>query len=407
MKTIRVQFQNAQGYQLSARLELPVDSQPHNWAVFAHCFTCNKNLTAIRNISQALTHRGFALLRFDFTGLGDSEGDFADTNFTSNVEDLMAAAKFMEENYQAPSLLIGHSLGGAAVLVAKNRIPSVQAVATIGAPYDPQHVSHLLKSAESEIIEKGIADVNIGGRNFTIKKEFLEDIASIESRQLIQNLSAALLVLHSPQDQTVGIENATSIYKAAQQPRSFISLDGADHLMSNKADSKYVGEVIAAWAGRYVEIPDPENEDQITDTDHQVVTQTGAEGYTTEIKAGRHRLTGDEPATVGGADLGPTPYDFLSVALGTCTGMTLRMYADRKEWDLQQVRVHLNHQKVHAKDCADCEAKVGKVDEIVREIELEGNLTEEQTQRLMEIADRCPVHRTLHAEVKVRTTLKK
>lgn len=402
MKTFKVAFENAQGEKLAARLELPADQHPHNYVLFAHCFTCNKNLTAIKNISRALTRDGFAVMRFDFTGLGESEGDFADTNFSSNVEDLVKAAEFLEQNYQAPSVLVGHSLGGAAVLVARQHIPSVKAVTTIGAPYHPAHVAHLFQGNIEEIEAQGIANVNIGGRSFTIKKQFIDNMNELSTNQaIIHQLNAALLVIHSPQDTTVEIDNATSIYKAAQHPRSFVSLDGADHLMSKRADSLYTGDVIATWAKRYVTIP----EKQRLATDVQTVTHTGT-GYTTDIITGNHRLTADEPASVGGNDFGPTPYDLLNAALGACTGMTLRMYADRKKWDLKGVKVHLDHNKIYAKDCADCETSDGKVDEISRVIELEGNLDEAQRKRLMEIADKCPVHRTLHNEVKIRSQLK-
>ena len=403
MRTFKVTFENQQGHSLAARLELPPDQHPHNYVLFAHCFTCNKNLTAIKNISRALTQEGFAVMRFDFTGLGESEGDFADTNFSSNVEDLVKAAQFLEENYEAPTVLIGHSLGGAAVLVAKQHIPSVKAVTTIGSPYHPGHVSHLFKDSIEQIEAAGVANVSIGGRPFTIKKQFIEDMNQLSTNlDIIQKLNAALLVIHSPQDETVEIDNATHIYKAAQHPRSFVSLDGADHLMSKRADSLYVGDVIATWAKRYVDIPEKPR----VATQAQTAVYLGEEGYTTDIYNGKHHLVSDEPASVGGNDFGPTPYDLLNAALGACTAMTLRMYAKRKNWDLKGVRVHLDHGKIHAQDCADCETKEGKVDEITRIVELEGNLDEAQRKRLLEMADRCPVHRTLHNEVKVRTTLK-
>ena len=403
MKTFKVTFENQQGHNLSARLELPADQHPHNYVLFAHCFTCNKNLTAIKNISRALTQEGFAVMRFDFTGLGESEGDFADTNFSSNVEDLIKAAQFLEENYQAPSILVGHSLGGAAVLVARQHIPSVKAVTTIGSPYHPTHVAHLFKDSLEQIEAAGIANVSIGGRPFTIKKQFIEDMNQLSTnKEVIHNLNAALMVIHSPQDETVEIDNATHIYKSAQHPRSFISLDGADHLMSKRADSTYVGDVIATWAKRYVDIPEKPR----VATQAQTAAYLGEEGYTMDIYNGKHHLVSDEPTSVGGNDFGPNPYDLLNSALGACTAMTLRMYANRKKWDLKGVKVHLDHGKVHAKDCADCETQEGKVDEITRTIELEGDLDEAQRKRLIEMADRCPVHRTLHNEVKVRTTLK-
>ncbi len=403
MQTIKINFQNSNHVQLSARLEFPIDRKPHSFAIFAHCFTCNKNLKAIYHISHALCQRGIAVLRFDFTGLGESEGDFADTNFSSNIQDLIAAADFLHKNYQAPSLLIGHSLGGAAVLAVKQHLPSVLAVATVGAPYQPEHVAHLIADAKDTIEQEGVANVKIAGRTFRIKKQFLEDISSTHTFQHIQSLGAALLVLHSPEDEIVGIENATQIFKAAQQPRSFISLDNADHLLTNPNDSSYVGESIAAWASRYLEIPSTPS----LSTDLQVVGVIGTEKYTMDFKAGKHLVKADEPHSVGGQDLGPDPYQYLLVALGACTGMTLRMYADRKQWDLKEVRVHLQHGKIHAQDCAACETKGGKIDQIQREIALEGNLDEEQRKKLIEIADKCPVHRTLHSEVNIITALRK
>lgn len=402
MKTTKLNFQNSKGETLSARLEMPVDTKPHNFALFAHCFTCNKNLNAVRNIAKSLTQEGIAVLRFDFTGLGESEGDFADTNFSSNVADLVCAADYLRDYYKAPSILIGHSLGGAAVLVAKHQLPSVKAVATIGSPYHPAHVSHLLESGKEEIEKNGIARVSIGGRPFHVKKQFLEELDSLSSNhQIINSLDAALLVAHSPQDTIVGIDNATQIYKAAQHPRSFISLDGADHLLSKKEDSLYVGEAIAVWAKRYMEIPEPVR----LQTGEQVIVRTG-EGYTSDIKVRKHHLVADEPEEVGGNDFGPGPYEYLLASLGACTGMTLRMYANRKNWDLQEVRVHLSHNKVYIQDSESSENQGAKLDKIEKVIELEGNLDDTQRKRLIEMADRCPVHRTLHSEVMIETKVK-
>lgn len=402
MRTTKVQFTNAQGQQLAARLEIPADSHAHTYVLFAHCFTCNKNLTAVKNIARALTQEGFAVLRFDFTGLGESEGDFADTNFSSNVADLVAAAKFLEEQYAAPKLLIGHSLGGAAVLLARHQIPTVQAVATIGAPYEPSHVSHLFESGIEEINREGIANVNIGGRPFTIKKQFIDDLQNLSrAHSPIHQLNAALLVLHSPQDATVEVSNATNIYKAAQHPKSFVSLDGADHLLLKATDSLYTGDVISTWVKRYIDIP----KDKDLRTPKQVVVRIGEQGFTSDVKAGNHYLTADEPIDFGGNDFGPTPYDLLSAGLGACTAMTLRMYADRKKWDLQEVRVHLEHGKVYHQDSESTESKPKKIDRIERVIEIEGNLDDTQRQRLLQIADKCPVHRTLHNEVLIESKL--
>ncbi len=396
----KITFKNASGINLSARLELPTDQKPYAYAIFAHCFTCNKNLTAVRNISRALTQNGFGVLRFDFTGLGESEGDFADSNFSSNISDIVDAANYMAEELKAPKLLIGHSLGGAAVIFAAAKIESVQAVATIGAPSSPQHVQHIFAESIDTIVSEGDALVDIGGRPFTIKKEFIEDIADRKMEQVVKDLRKPILVMHSPQDNTVGIVNAGEIYNAAMHPKSFISLDGADHLLSDKADSIYAGNVISGWAQRYI----PQDEISPLKTDYKVVSQTGQDGYTTEIKAGKHSLLADEPAEVGGADFGPTPYDLLLSALGACTSMTLRMYADLKKWPLKTVRVHLNHAKDYASDCSDCEDHKSKIDKIDRTIELTGDLDDQQRKRLLQIADRCPVHKTLHNTVEVNTT---
>lgn len=400
MKTLRIKFPNQQGQELAARLDLPINQRPRACAIFAHCFTCGKDLSAVKNISLALTQEGIAVFRFDFTGLGQSEGEFADTNFSSNVDDLLAAAAYLSQEYDAPQLLVGHSLGGAAVLLAGLKIDSVKAVATIGAPADPIHVTHLVEGGKEEIKEKGKAMINIGGRPFCIKQQFLDDLQQIASGH-IGKLKKALLVLHSPQDQIVGIQNAERIYKAAMHPKSYVSLDGADHLLSNPQDAKYVGQIIASWGMRYLDL----KEEDALNTEKQVVVRTDDDGYLTEIKAGPHSFLADEPESVGGTNLGPSPYGYLSAALGACTSMTLRMYADRKKWDLKEVRVHLSHSKDYFQDSEAIDDKKSKIDIFDREIELEGNLDDEQKARLLEIADRCPVHRTLHNDVKVITKL--
>lgn len=402
MKSSRLKFQNKQGHTLSARLESPISGKPKAYAIFAHCFTCSKNLNAVGSISSALTANNVAVLRFDFTGLGQSEGDFSDTNFSSNMEDLTAAYEFLEENYEAPQIIIGHSLGGAAVLHTAGKLKNINAVVTIGAPADPPHVKHLLDESIEEIEAKGEATVNIGGRPFKIKKHFLDDLESIESDMVIKNLGKPLLVLHSPQDLTVEIANAAKIYTAAHHPKSFVTLDGADHLMSDNRDAEYVGHIIATWATRYI----VEKTHEHLQTEGDVLTRTSSGSFTTEILAGDHFMIADEPADVGGTDLGPTPYGYLTAALGACTSMTLKMYADHKNWDLKEARVHLTHNKKYKSDCEDCENTNAKIDHFDRIVELEGDLDESQRKRLLEIADKCPVHRTLHSEVKVNTTLK-
>ncbi len=397
----KIRFENADGNALAARLDRPDGESPCAFALFAHCFTCSKDLRAAGAISRALTRHGIAVLRFDFTGLGESEGEFADTNFSSNVEDLIAAADYLSEHHEAPRILVGHSLGGAAVLQAAQRLDSVQAVSTIGAPYDPEHVTQHLQDAVEDIEEKGEARVQLAGRTFTIRKQFLDDLAATRMETTIRTLDRALLIFHSPVDQTVGANNAAKIFQAAKHPKSFVSLDDADHLLTDRSDAEYLGVVLGAWAEKYVErsVSEPETPDE------DVVTRT--EGtYRTAIQAGRHALVGDEPESVGGDDDGPTPYGFLLSALGSCTGMTLRMYADRKEWPLDETIVRLSHEKVHAEDCENCDTEQGQVDRITREIEIRGRLSDDQRERLFEIANKCPVHRTLLGDVDVRSSLR-
>lgn len=400
----KVTFKNTEGQTLVGRLELPVDRHPHNYAVFAHCFTCNKNLLAVKNIGKALTSHGFGVLRFDFTGLGESEGDFADTNFSGNVEDLVAAAKYLEENYEAPTLIIGHSLGGAASIFAASEISSIKAVATVGAPSNPVHVKHLLRSGVEEIQSTGKAVINLSGRDFTIKKQFLDDLETKSLPETAKALRKPLLVLHSPQDDTVGIKNAEEIYVAAHHPKSFVSLDGADHLLSRKEDSIYVGEVISGWAKRYLDVS--EKIDSKLRTKHQVAASlAGDDGFTTQMKVGNHYMIADEPTSYGGNDFGPSPYELVSAGLSACTVMTIQMYARRKEWPVDNVEVHTSYSKSHAEDCANCESDQAKIDTFHREIKLTGSLDDKQKARIMQIADKCPVHKTLHSETQVITVL--
>ncbi|MFO8099556.1 MAG: alpha/beta fold hydrolase [Salinibacter sp.] len=400
MPSENIRFPNAEGdAPLAARLDRP-EGPEKAWAVFAHCFTCSKDLRAVGAISRALNRKGIAVLRFDFTGLGESEGDFSDTNFSSNVDDLVAAAEYVQAHHRPPRILVGHSLGGAAVLQATHRIDSVQAVSTIGAPADPEHITHLLESDLETIRSVGEARVTLAGRTFTIRKQFLDDLEGTRMDETIRTLDRPLLLFHSPVDQTVGVENAARIFTAAKHPKSFVSLDQASHLLTNPSDAEYVGVVLAAWAQKYVET------DAAPEADEGQVRTRTRDAYRTEITAGQHGLIADEPPSVGGDDAGPTPYDLLLSALGSCTGMTLRMYADRKDWPLEEVAVRLTHKKIHATDCADCESEEGKVDQIEREIEVNGDLNETQRERLLEIANKCPVHRTLHSEVNVQSRLR-
>ena len=402
MKSQQLSFTNKNGYELSAQIDFPVDQKPSAFAIFAHCFTCSKNLVAIKHISRGLTSKGIAVLLFDFTGLGESEGEFESTTFTSNIQDVFAAADFLTENYESPKIIIGHSLGGAAALFAGSQLDCIEAVVTIGAPFDPYRVTKLLSEKIDDIKETGKATVNIGGRPFTIAKGFIDDLENHEPEKVAKELRKALLILHSPQDTIVGIENAAKIYSAAIHPKSFISLDGADHLLSKRADSTYAGNMIAAWVEKYLSTNEKKPK---LKSQSKVVVQTDDESFTTQIKAGNHHFLADEPEDVGGNDLGPTPYDLLSSSLGACTSMTLHMYAKRKNWDLQEVKVHVEHNKDHAQDCETCEKSSAKIDYFNRKIEMIGDLDDNQKQRLMEIADKCPVHKTLHSDVKVITEL--
>ncbi|MFD0975188.1 bifunctional alpha/beta hydrolase/OsmC family protein [Salinimicrobium gaetbulicola] len=399
----KIFFPNPEGDELSGYLELPLNQEPHSFVLFAHCFTCNKNFFAVKNIARALSENGFGVLRFDFTGLGDSEGEFSETNFSGNVEDLVAAASYLEKEHSAPSLLIGHSLGGAAVIVAASQIPTVRAIATINAPSSPQHVTHILRSELEEIQANGKARVNVGGRDFTIKEHFLNDLKTQDMGDLISKIDASFLILHSPQDTVVDIKNAEELYRAARHPKSFISLDNADHLLSKKEDSQYAGKVIAAWASKYLNIPKKEE----LRTSHQVVANLGEEGYTTQLKSGKHYFIADEPEKFGGNDFGPNPYDFLSAALASCTSMTIQMYVRRKKWPLVNVETHVNHNKEHLEDCENCDRNTSKIDVFERQIVLEGNLDEEQQKKVLEIADKCPVHKTLSNKITINTKLSK
>ncbi|GAK45169.1 OsmC family protein [Tepidicaulis marinus] len=404
VRSEKVTFKGALGEELAARLDRP-EGPPRAYALFAHCFTCSKDIFAASRIASALAERGIAVLRFDFTGLGMSGGDFSNTNFSSNVADLVAAADFLRETYEAPDILVGHSLGGAAVLAAAEKIPEAAAIATIGAPADAAHVAHNFGEKICEINENGEAEVMLAGRSFTIKQQFLDDIETSRQRDHIGRLKKALLIFHAPLDEQVGIDNASEIFLAAKHPKSFVSLDNADHLLTRKEDAVYVAGVLTAWAQRYIEAPAPVEKPKGQEGSVSVA-ETGAGKFQQKVQIGPHSFLADEPESVGGMNSGPAPYDWVLAGLGACTSMTLRMYADAKKWPLKGVSVRLEHNKVHAEDCEDCEEKPGaKIDLMTREIALLGDLSGEQRARLMEIADKCPVHRTLESKVRVETRL--
>ncbi|MCC0020504.1 MAG: OsmC family protein [Nitratireductor sp.] len=402
----RIDFPGSHGASLSARLDMP-DTKPRAYALFAHCFTCSKDLHVTRRIAQTLAGEGIAVLRFDFTGLGNSEGEFASTNFSSNVADLVEAANMLRRDYQAPSLLIGHSLGGAAVLVAASRIEETRAVATIGAPADAAHVVKNFKASEDEIRRDGSGEVEIEGRKFTIESQFLDDLEETSVREAVTGLRKPLMIMHSPLDQIVGIDNASRLFLEARHPKSFVSLDHADHLLSNEEDAEFAARTIAAWASRYLAKEELEETEAVRTGVH--VGETGYGKFQNAVQAGPHRLLADEPEAYGGNGTGPSPYDFLSIALGACTAMTLRMYADRKDWDIGPISCDVDHEKVHAKDCADCPEELrsagGKIDHFHRRITVEGTNDPEILEKLLEIADKCPVHRTLNSKSSVTTAI--
>lgn len=418
-----VRFTGVHGGELSGVLEVP-DGPAEAWALFAHCFTCGKDSLAASRIGRALARRGIGVLRYDFTGLGESGGDFVDATFSSDVDNLVAAADVLRERGDAPGLLVGHSLGGAAVIAAADRIPEVKAVATINAPAHPDHVGHVFDEAADELAAQGQASVRIGGRSFTVRQELLDDLGGQAQQDRVASLDAALLVLHAPADEVVGVADAGELFGQARHPKSFVALDGADHLLSSPADSQYAADVIAAWASRYLLAEEPGTDEEPTVSSATataaatgttpanangavVVRETGDGPFVQQVHAGRHTWLTDEPSAIpGGTDAGPTPYDQLLAGLGACTAMTLRMYATRKELPLERVSVTLTQQRVHGDDLsASVDGGEDCVRQFTREVTLEGDLTDEQCESLLRIADRCPVHRTIEGGVQVVTTL--
>ena len=411
MKKTELLIKNKNGESLAAQLITPMNGQINSIAIFAHCFTCSSSLAVVRNISSELTRHGISVLDFDFTGLGHSDGDFSETTFSNNVSDIIAVNEFLTENYIAPTILIGHSLGGAAVIIAANKLPNIQAVVSIAAPSYVKHVIKLFEGLEDAITENGEAVLSIGGRPFKIKKEFIDDLEAHNLEDEVKLLRKPLLLLHSPQDLIVGIENAASLYHKAHHPKSFISLDGADHLISSKEDAFYVAEVISSWVKRYVVIKKDEKvekyEEDVKDTDGEqvLVYHETIVPFTSHIYTKTHHIYGDEPVEFGGDDLGLSPYELLNAAIGSCTVLTLKLYAQRKQWDLKEVFVYLSYSRKHAAELKLEIEEMGQLDHISKKIKLIGNLTEEQISKLLEIASKCPVHKTVAGKVYFETQL--
>ncbi|XMO85078.1 alpha/beta fold hydrolase [Algibacter sp. AS12] len=402
MSSLKLNIQNKKGHKLQAFLELPANQKPQHYAIFAHCFTCSSSLSAVRNISRSLTSHGFGVLRFDFTGLGRSEGEFAESYFSANVDDLLAVNEYLKSNYQAPSLLVGHSLGGAAVIVAASKLDNIKAVATVGAPATASHVTHLFSHDIDEVKEKGEVEVNIGGRPFKINEAFVNDFSKIDLPEITKNLRKPILIMHAPFDSIVGIDNAHKLYHDAHHPKSFVSLDGADHLLSDSKDSKYVGNIIGTWVQRYF----VQEDNSMLDTKgEQLVAHLNLveDNFTTSIQTKKHSFIADEPEHVGGDDFGPSPYDFLSAGLAACTVMTLKMYAQRKKWDLQEVYVYITYSKKHSDDLMLDLDKPKQIDHLQKRLKFVGNLDEKQKTRLKEIAAKCPVHKTLTSDTVIET----
>jgi putative redox protein len=404
MKNTKLNIINKKGHKLQAYLELPANQKPNYYAVFAHCFTCSSTLGAVKNISRSLTQHGFGVLRFDFTGLGSSEGEFSESHFSANIDDLISVNNYMTEHYNTPCLLVGHSLGGAAVIVAASKLDNIKAVATVGAPSNVSHVKHLFSHGIENIKTTGDVEVNIGGRPFKINQEFVSDFDKTNLPEITKSLRKPILILHSPVDTVVSINNAQELYLSAHHPKSFISLDDADHLLSNPKDSIYAGNLIGTWAERYF----PKQENKMLETyGEQLVGHLNLvdDNFTTNIQSKNHTLIADEPASIGGDNFGPSPYEYLNAGLIACTAMTLKMYAERKNWDLQEVFVYVTHSRKHSDDLGIEVEKPMFLDHISKKLKFVGNLDEKQKKRLKEIASKCPVHKTLASEVIFDTTI--
>ena len=403
MPTQTVKFANPKGHELSGSLQLPEFGEPIAYVLMAHCFACTHKTKAGTYIARAMVKEGFAVLRFDFSGLGQSAGDFADTNFTTNVDDLVAAADYLRENFKAPEILVGHSLGGTAVIEASKRVPECVAVSSIASPADPEHVTHLIQDQMQCIIDTGQANVTLDGKKQTIKKQFIDDLKAQKIEETLRNLDRALLIFHSPMDEIVSIEHAKLMYQKALHPKSFVSLDNANHMLTNRNDAEYVGTVLAAWAAKYLQADD-ENEDEVEykPKSGEVSAAIGKTKYITQVKTQNHAWYADEPASLGGKNKGPTPFELLAASLGTCTSITLRMYADRKKWPLDTVNTVVTSEHSHPQKAKGEDREPHR---FTRVIHVTGDLNDEQRGRLIEIANMCPVHRILEGTIETETVL--
>ncbi|WP_019038548.1 bifunctional alpha/beta hydrolase/OsmC family protein [Psychroflexus tropicus] len=400
----KVTFQNKNGEDLIGRLQFPDEQHAKAYAIFAHCFTCGKNLKVIREISTALTKLGIAVLRFDFTGLGQSDGDFEETNFSHDIEDLIEASNFLKQNYEAPKLIIGHSLGGTAALFASQKIDSLKAIVSIASPSQPSHVEELIVRSTKEGSagdDSNSVEISLGGKDFTIKKQFLDDIKSKDTASFLGDLKIPYLIMHSPQDRIVSIDNAEDLYKWSHHPKSFISLDKADHLLNTNVDASYIGSLIGHWSSNSLELTKDKNTAMESESQSAAVLNN-EDKFTTQMKVGDFEMIGDEPESYGGHNFGPAPYDFLTAGLAECTAMTLHVYARQKKWALKEVKVHVDYEK---KKIEDEDGKAIKKDFISKKIEILGDLDEDQKKRLVEIGERCPVNRTLHSEIEISSEL--
>ncbi|GAB5539551.1 MAG: bifunctional alpha/beta hydrolase/OsmC family protein [Salibacteraceae bacterium] len=401
MKSEKLSISNKSGTALHAVLELPPNQHPTHYAMFAHCFTCSSNLNAVRNVSRSLANQGFGVVRFDFTGLGKSEGAFADSHFSGNVSDLICVAEHIKQHYSAPKLIVGHSLGGAASIVAASKLDYIEAVATIAAPSSVQHTKKHFSHGIEELSEKGAIEVNIGGRPFKIDSEFVKDFDNTDLLKVVKELRKPILIMHAPFDKTVAIQSAQELYTSSMHPKSFISLDGADHLLTEKRDSEYVGDVIGSWVKRYFP---PVEAQRLSTEGEQLVGRLNLveDNFTTSIQTNKHSIVADEPEEVGGDDFGPAPYELLGASLIACTAMTIKLYAERKEWPLTEVEVFVSHSKKHRDDA---DSGSAKLDHLQKKLRFHGDLSDDQRERLKEIASKCPVHRTLLTEVVIETEL--